>query len=234
MSTARESTAAMSNLAGKLSALGAVVAFVLGGGIVGSIVNLQNSRTEERKASAAHIEILSKPEAPVYARVMALSSLLHYELVDTDIIVEAGFDLEREYGPGALRLVLYEIGRKRELLSEPIGYVDFPGMVENDSYRLYGWAIDKQAVASVQALLDDDLVATAADYGSPRRDIGLIFAAYPNAGKSGFSIVLPKSQFVGREGLLTIRVRNRGEAYRDIKVLVKFNEKAVSRVIKRQ
>jgi hypothetical protein len=76
---------------------------VIFGTLLTALIQFTNARTERYRATSDYLAILTEPDAPGSAKALALSALLRFRLFDPDLVLTAGYTIERESDPATLR-----------------------------------------------------------------------------------------------------------------------------------
>jgi Bacterial Ig domain len=104
------------------------------------------------------------------------------------------------------------IGKRRSSLEPVLGSVDVPkpgATLRGSTVMVGGWAVAEQGVQRVAIYVDKQFV-TFATLGGDRPDIAKAFASFPNAGKSGWNVVLNLSSMLEGNHEMVVQVKSKG------------------------
>jgi hypothetical protein len=89
----------------------------------------------------------------------------------------------------------------------PFGALETPDhrATLNNTATGSGWALDNVAIGTIEVLVDNNKVAEAI-YGLNRPDIGAVWGAFPNAGRSGFSFTFDTTRLSNGDHTLVVRL----------------------------
>jgi Bacterial Ig domain len=99
----------------------------------------------------------------------------------------------------------------------PFGFLDRPvgGQAIHGNAPVSGWAISEDGIQSVEIYIDRDFVGRAT-IGEARPDVAKIYPNLTDSGSSGWSLTLDESLLSEGNHELTVQIRSKRGAYRDL------------------